>query len=68
MEDKSFVHWVRIPKTPNPWPFPFPTDFSGLHAKCPKCGRITTLRVCYGCKEVMCEECLIEHQISCLHK
>lgn len=39
-----------------------------IMAKCPKCGRITSIRVCYGCKELMCEECLIEHQIVCLHK
>jgi hypothetical protein len=39
-----------------------------IEAKCPKCGRITSIRTCYGCKELMCEECLIEHQIICLHK
>ena len=43
-------------------------DSSGVFAKCPKCQRVTSIRVCYGCKELMCEECLLEHQIICLRK
>jgi len=50
----------------------FPFIFNGkrnyFEAKCPKCGRITTIRTCYGCKELMCLDCLTEHQMICLHK
>lgn len=35
-------------------------------ARCPKCGRITSLRTCYGCLNVMCQECLDEHGGSCI--
>lgn len=59
-------------KDPNPFDrmprLPSILDYSGIFAKCPKCGRITNIRTCYGCKELMCEDCLIEHQIICLHK
>lgn len=48
--------------------FPHVNDWGVIRAKCPKCGRITSIRVCYGCKELMCEDCLIEHQVVCLHK
>lgn len=34
-------------------------------AKCPKCGRITEIRTCYGCKGLMCYDCLTEHQVGC---
>ena len=52
------------------WPHlpPYLTTKDGLFAKCPKCGRITSIRVCYGCKELMCNECLTEHQITCLRE
>lgn len=43
-------------------------NVTGIFAKCPNCNRITAIRVCYGCKELMCENCLAEHQINCLHK
>ena len=36
--------------------------------KCPKCLRIKTLRICHGCRAVMCMNCLSEHQINCLRK
>ncbi len=36
-------------------------------ARCPKCGRLIELRVCQVCQNVMCYDCLIEHQIGCLH-
>lgn len=66
------------PKTLRPKTFPWehPTEplppwayewRNGIWAKCPKCNRVTTLRICYGCKEIMCEVCLKEHQIICLH-
>jgi hypothetical protein len=63
----------RIPKDSrekNPYPFPviIPTTKDKIHAKCPKCNRITNIRICYGCKELMCEECLKEHQIGCFAK
>lgn len=66
---KELVHRDRIPKEP-PWnlPWPIPTTKNGVFAKCPKCGRITSIRTCYGCKELMCEDCLLEHQITCLRK
>jgi hypothetical protein len=64
--------WERKPKE---WPYnpdklpPWLVDTGkGIFAKCPKCGKITTIRTCYGCKELMCEECLTEHQITCLRK
>lgn len=49
------------------WP-PIPTDRTGMFARCPSCGRIKSLRICYSCKNVMCYSCLIEHQITCLKK
>ncbi len=67
---KELVHkdnsFERIPKT-NP-SMGVPLDWSGQFAKCPKCGRITNIRVCFGCKGLMCEECLPEHQLVCLRK
>jgi len=57
----------RVPKQ-FPFPFPIPTTSDGVFAKCPKCNRIKSLRVCYGCQEIMCENCLTEHQIACLRK
>ena len=52
--------------------FPVPggilTEQNGVFAKCPKCNLITSIRVCYGCKELMCQECLTEHQVRCLKK
>jgi hypothetical protein len=57
----------RIPKT-NPCGITVITQHSKqVFAKCPKCGRIRNLRVC-GCKDIMCENCLVEHQINCLRK
>jgi hypothetical protein len=66
----SFISRDLKPRDfPNGFPdFPHVIDRGIVRAKCPKCGRITSIRVCYGCKELMCEECLIEHQIGCLHK
>jgi hypothetical protein len=55
-------------RKPRDIPYPYILDGTAIRAKCPKCGRITSIRVCYGCKELMCEECLLEHQIVCLHK
>lgn len=61
--------YFRIPKTPpNKLPSWLCDTGAGIFAKCPQCKTITTLRVCYGCKEVMCESCLSEHQIKCLRK
>jgi hypothetical protein len=69
----SLIAKDRLPKDfPFPEDMPFPPwiirDRGTLRAKCPKCGRITSVRVCYGCQELMCEDCLKEHQIICLHK
>jgi len=58
----------RIPKKPPYNPAFLPTTEDGLQAKCPLCGRITSIRICYGCKALMCEECLTEHQVKCLHQ
>lgn len=30
-----------------------------------KCERITQLRSCYNCHELMCLECLAEHGVEC---
>jgi hypothetical protein len=51
-------------------PYPFPTIVfkDRIWAICPLCNRLTTLRTCYGCHKIMCEDCLIEHQMTCLHK
>lgn len=68
---KHFRHRDRIPREPQ-WPnslnIPFVIDRGAIRAKCPKCGRITSIRTCYGCKELMCEDCLKEHQIVCLRR
>ena len=58
---------TRIPRD-NPYGIPYTIDRGIPRAKCPKCGRITTIRTCYGCRELMCQDCLTEHQIICLHK
>lgn len=70
----------RIPKgfrSKRPWEPSRPGDLpdfphvifkDAVWAKCPLCGTVRTLRVCYGCKAIMCEECLPEHQIVCLHR
>lgn len=36
-----------------------------LVAVCPSCGKVTTIQVCYGCKRLMCNECLLEHRVGC---
>ena len=66
-ERKRFIaKQDRIPKQ-NPYLPPFLSDMGmGILAKCPKCQKITSIRTCYGCKELMCEECLLEHQVKCL--
>lgn len=61
--------YFRIPKeSPSKLPPWLTNSPNGIFAKCPKCQRITTIRTCYGCKELMCEDCLTEHQIVCLRK
>jgi hypothetical protein len=65
--------YFRVPKNPPlypdnglpPWLVKTPT---GIFARCPLCGQITTIRTCYGCQNVMCDKCLKEHQITCLRE
>ncbi len=40
-------------------PYPFPTIVfkDRIWAICPLCNRLTTLRTCYSCKVIMCEDC-----------
>lgn len=65
-EVKGLIAKQRIPRDrtdyPPGWPH-IPIPHIGVFAKCPKCGRITSLRICYTCKEIMCYECLTEHTL-----
>jgi hypothetical protein len=58
----------KYPAEPTSPTFPYILSGNQIVARCPKCGRLIELRVCQSCQNVMCYDCLIEHQIGCLDK
>ena len=59
-----------IPKQDSPpgLPHTLPDRHGNIFAVCPKCRRVKNIRICYGCRQLMCEDCLTEHQVGCLYK
>ncbi len=57
-------HCGNDPNFPR-FPLGIPVVISAL---CPYCNKYGEVKVCYGCKRIMCVDCLTEHQVGCLHK
>jgi len=61
------IPYGRIPRG-GPGPaFPYIESGPGFYqAVCPQCKKVTTIRTCQSCRQLMCEECLMEHEGECL--